>query len=163
MATLSVRKYKKLSIHFELLNIENIQDLESINLIILPIRYKRKIYRQILQNGFGYLVRDTNERVIGGIGCIIKTNQNGVKYLYVISIAILTQYQRKGIGSMLIEKILDNENIQQYKIKDIILHCNVDLVEFYQSNGFQVENKINGYYSKMKGDESIGVEMKRLI
>eukprot|EP01084_Bolivina_argentea_P270195 459381_1 len=145
----------------ERLDEDNLNDIKSLNLVVLPINYSSKFYKRIIFKGFGYLVIDNKtDQVIGGC-CIMIENDNKI---YIATIGVYASWRRNGIGSMLMNKI-QNECIHK-NIKNIILHCQCNdsnVIKFYKSNGFVVTRKIDNFYQKLHGSASNAVEMTKTI
>lgn len=148
---------------FEELDEDNIRDLKSINHIVLGMTYPKKFYKNILQNGFGHLViNNKTEKVMAGYSCI---HEKKNKIAYIATFGVYAAERRKGIGSILINEIAQKYCIEN-GINAIKLHCkynNVNVIKFYQSNGFVIERKINNYYTDCSDDSSIAIQMKKTI
>ena len=165
MATESSSKQSKLSISLMELNEANIEDLQLLNCVVLPINYSSKVYKDILKNGFGFLaVNDETNKVIGGCSGMIKINkESNCKYMYILSLGVYVGFRRNTIGTMLI-----NEMIEKYcyknDVNDVLLHCqssNREAISFYESNGFKIVSKIDGFYRKL--ETPTAVEMKKTV
>lgn len=68
-----------------------------------------------------------------------------------MTITILKPYRRYGIGSMLLEKAIE-ECAQKNSIKKMMLHVqcsNESALEFYKNHGFEVVQKLEDYYTDL--------------
>eukprot|EP01083_Nonionella_stella_P043565 117538_1 len=154
----------KLSLTFEELETDNIDDLQSLNLVVLPIHYSSKFYKQILKNGgFGYLVIDNKtEDVIGGCCGVIHVDYRNA--IYISTLGVYASWRRRGIGSVLIDKLIKNHG--NSNITHVVLHCSANdsnAIQFYKANGFIVVRQINNFYRKLQGAAANAFEMRKTI
>jgi ribosomal protein S18 acetylase RimI-like enzyme len=82
-------------------------------------------------------------------------NMAGKKYLHLMSIAIDPEYQRKGIGSKLLEAMFENTDNCGYST---YVSADPDNVNFYKKHGFKVIKEIN---IKIKDFDLLNWEMIR--
>ena len=72
--------------------------------------------------------------------------------LYIMTLAVLAPYRGRGIGSQLLQNLLDYCTNSDSDIHDIFLHVqtsNVDAIRFYTERfGFEQGERIENYYSK---------------
>ncbi len=67
---------------------------------------------------------------------------------HVISIAVLPQHQRRGVGRALVQEAM--EAMIRYKAKECFLEVrasNTAAVNLYQKFGFEIIRTLNGYYA----------------
>ena len=149
------------NLRFENLNEHNIQDLKSLNSIVIPIRYSSKFYKKILFVGSGVVAIDNKtSKVIGGSSCF--SQDNGAA-LYICTIGVYASWRRKGIGSLIIQRLI-NKAQDMDQVKYLSLHCKAyddDAIAFYKSNGFTIVNQIEKFYQKSRGRDAAAVEMRR--
>lgn len=101
-----------------------------------------------------FLVAEDNETVIGYIMCRIETGLPNFKIIgimkkgHVISIAVLPQNQRQGVGRALIQEAMDA--MLRYKAKECVLEVrssNTVAVNLYKKLGFEIIRTLHGYYA----------------
>jgi len=91
---------------------------------------------------YGFLVARENNRIVGFI-IGVKTSQ---KELRILLLAVDEKYRRKGIGSMLLKKLLLNFP----DVRRIYLETRVDnmqAIKFYMKHGFRIVEKIKNFYT----------------
>jgi ribosomal-protein-alanine N-acetyltransferase len=101
-----------------------------------------------------FIVAEENGEVVGYIMCRIETGIPSFKMLgitrkgHVISIAVLPEHQREGIGYALMREAM--QAMVNYKAKECYLEVrasNVPAVNLYRKMGFEVARTIKGYYA----------------
>lgn len=136
----------------------NISDLERvtyINRVCLPENYSDyffvDLHRRFPET---FIVAEENGEIVGYIMCRIEMGLSGfgfrglAKKGHIVSIAVLPQYRRKGIGNALVAKAI--ENMQFYNAKQCFLEVrltNTAAINLYKKLGFQVTRTIRGYYA----------------
>ena len=71
-----------------------------------------------------------------------------IKKGHIVSVAVLPQYRRKGIGQALITEAM--EGMRLYNAKQCFLEVrvtNTPAVDLYKKLGFQITRTIHGYYA----------------
>lgn len=82
------------------------------------------------------------EKIIGVCGCnFYKNNNNDDVIIYLMVIAIDKDYQNKGIGSILLQKIISMNNQSSIWVK--IHKENSQSIKFFKKNGFIKTSKKN--------------------
>jgi ribosomal-protein-alanine N-acetyltransferase len=101
-----------------------------------------------------FIIAETNREIIGYIMCRIETGIPSFKVLgiakkgHVISIAVLPEHHRKGIGNQLIKKA--TRAMVNYKAKECYLEVresNLPAIKLYKKLGFEVVRSIRNYYA----------------
>ncbi|KAJ5078977.1 n-alpha-acetyltransferase 50 [Anaeramoeba ignava] len=137
------------------LNDKNIAQLEKLNSVVLPVKYSSQFYKNILSdaNCFLDIAFYCKDMVVGGI-CYRKeksntsNSANPKKRLYIMTLSVLENYRRLGIGSHFLEKVISAAQ-DDASIEDVYLHVHVDndlAISFYKNFGFEVKERIDGYY-----------------
>lgn len=84
------------------------------------------------------------ERLVGFINCI----SDGILSAYIPLLEVLPEYQKKGIGSVLVDKML--ETLKNHYMID--LSCDDDKIAFYENKGFFKANcMVMRNYEKQPG------------
>ena len=101
-----------------------------------------------------FIVAETNREIVGYIMCRIETGIPTFKVLgiakkgHVISIAVLPEHHRKGIGNQLIQEAA--RAMANYKAKECYLEVresNLPAIQLYKKLGFEVARSIRNYYA----------------
>lgn len=133
-------------------------DLEQvlhINRMCLPENYTSFFFLD-LHKRFPetFLVAEDNGMVIGYIMCRIETGLPNFKIIgimkkgHVISIAVLPQHQRQGVGRALVQEAM--EAMLLYNAKECFLEVrasNTSAVNLYKKMGFDIIRTMHGYYA----------------
>ena len=133
-------------------------DLERvmhINRVCLPENYSTFFFMDLYQRfSETFIVAEENGEVVGYIMCRIETGIPSFKLLgitrkgHVISIAVLPEHQREGIGCALMREAM--QAMVNYKAKECCLEVrasNVPAVNLYRKMGFEVARTMGGYYA----------------
>ena len=125
-----------IDIHTRPINEQNIGLLKEINIATLPVNYQEKFYRDIVKTPkeithYAY----SGSVCIGAICCRIeKDEQTGMKRVYIMTLAVLAPYRNQGVGTTLLNGVLDHVDETMVGIKSIYLHVwvnNEDAMKFY--------------------------------
>jgi len=127
----------------------------NINRICLPENYTTFFFMELYQRfPETFIVAEEDGEVVGYIMCRIETGTPSFKLLgiarkgHVISIAVLPEHQREGIGYALMQEAM--EAMMNYKARECYLEVrasNVAAVSLYRKMGFEVARTIGGYYA----------------
>lgn len=134
---------------------EDLQKVMHINRVCLPENYTDfffiDLYRRFPET---FIVAEMNGEVIGYIMCRIELGFSNfglggiIKKGHIVSVAVLPQYRRKGIGEALINEALNGMRL--YNAKQCYLEVrvgNAPAISLYKKLGFQIARTIHGYYS----------------
>ena len=126
-----------------------------INRVCLPENYTTSFFMNLYQRfPETFIVAEENGDVVGYVMCRIETGIPSFKLLgitrkgHVISIAVLPEHQREGIGCALMREAM--EAMVNYKAKECYLEVrasNVPAVNLYRKIGFEIIRTIRGYYA----------------
>ncbi len=147
-----------------------LNDLERvtyINSVSLPENYTDfffvDLYRRFPET---FIVAESNGEVVGYIMCRIETGMSNfglsgiIKKGHVVSVAVLPNHRRKGIGEALIAKAL--EAMRSYGAKQCYLEVRVtneEAIGLYKKIGYEITRTIRGYYAD---GENANVMTKKL-
>jgi ribosomal-protein-alanine N-acetyltransferase len=143
-----------------------LERITYINRACLPENYSDyfflDLYRRFPET---FIVAEENGEVVGYIMCRIETGLSSfilrglVKKGHIVSVAVLPEYRRKGIGEALVAKAM--ENMRLYKAKQCFLEVrvtNIEAVGLYKKLGFGVSRTVRGYYAD--GEDAYVMETK---
>jgi len=132
-------------------------DLESvvnINRVCLPENYASYFFLDTFNNlPQTFIVVESEGRVVGYIMCRLEHGLSDVKKLrlvkkgHIISVAVMPDFRRMGMGSSLVERVLSalstlgvNECFLEVRIP------NSSAIELYKKLGFEIAKTIQRYY-----------------
>jgi ribosomal-protein-alanine N-acetyltransferase len=133
----------------------DLEQVMHINRVCLPENYTTSFFMNLYQRfPETFIVAEENGDVVGYIMCRIETGIPSFKLLgitrkgHVISIAVLPEHQREGIGCALMREAM--EAMVNHKAKECYLEVrasNVPAVNLYRKIGFEIIRTIRGYYA----------------
>ena len=131
-----------------------LDQVENINLRCLPENYSRFFYLDILHRfPKAFLVAIKNGVVAGYIMCRVERGFSELRRFgiskkgHIVSVAVLPEHQRKGIGKGLVEKAL--EGMINYGAGESYLEVRISnepAIDLYKKLGFNIIRRIVGYY-----------------
>lgn len=140
-------------LHFTDIIASNVRQLKVLHVATLPVRYAEKFYVDVLSmppefNKYGFC----NGFVVGAICCRIEEDEaTKTKKLYIMTLSILSAYRRRGIGTKLLNYVL--ENVKNHpELTEIYLHVqtsNESALLFYDSHGFERGEVLLNYYKRI--------------
>jgi len=133
----------------------DLEQVMSINRICLPENYNSFFFMDLYERfPETFIVAEENGDVVGYIMCRIETGTPSFKLLgitrkgHVISIAVLPEHQREGIGQELMREAM--EAMVNYRAKECYLEVrttNVPAVNLYRKMGLEVARTLRSYYA----------------
>ena len=134
------------------------KDLERviyINRTCLPENYIDQFFIDLYERfPETFIVAEVNGEIVGYIMCRIEVGLSNfglggfIKKGHIVSIAVLPQYRRRGIGYALVSKAM--EGMRFYDVKQCFLEVrvsNLPAINLYKKLGFKISKIIRGYYS----------------
>ena len=126
----------------------------EINLKTLPEHYSDYFYESLLAEiPEAFIVAEIAGQNIGYIMCKTEYGFSNFKKLgfvkkgHVVSIAVLEEYRKKGIGQALVEESVNGIKLKKCDEFYLEVRCsNNDAVRLYEKLGFAIRQKINTYY-----------------
>ncbi|MHA2379183.1 MAG: ribosomal protein S18-alanine N-acetyltransferase [Candidatus Thorarchaeota archaeon] len=133
---------------------EDIDAVMEINQVCLPENYPGSFFLGLHSHApKAFLVAEIESRVIGYIMCRIERGISSfrrpypVKKGHIVSVAVLRDYRRHGIGTHLIQKGM--EGMEQYGASEFYLEVrktNTQAVSVYEKMNYEVSRVLRGYY-----------------
>jgi ribosomal-protein-alanine N-acetyltransferase len=133
----------------------DLRSVVHINNTCLPENYTDYFFIDLYQRfPETFVVAEENGEVIGYIMCRVELGLSNfgfggiIKKGHIVSVAVLPQYRRKGVGEALITEAM--ERMRLYNAKQCFLEVritNTPAVDLYKKLGFQVARTIHGYYA----------------
>ena len=126
----------------------------EINLKTLPEHYSDYFYESLLAEiPEAFIVAEIAGKHIGYIMCKTEYGFSNFKKLgfvkkgHVVSIAVLEEYRKKGIGQALVEESVNGIKLKKCDEFYLEVRCsNNDAVRLYEKLGFAIRQKLNTYY-----------------
>ena len=133
----------------------DLEQVMHINRVCLPENYTTSFFMNLYQRfPETFIVAEENGDVVGYIMCRIETGIPSFKLLgitrkgHVISIAVLPEHQRGGIGYALMREAM--HAMVNYKAKECYLEVrasNAPAVNLYKKMGLEIIRTVTGYYA----------------
>lgn len=134
---------------------DDLQSVMRINRVCLPENYSDYFFIDLFERfPETFIVAEENGEIVGYIMCRIELGLSNfgfggiIKKGHVVSVAVLPEHRKKGVGEALIVKAL--EGMQRYNAKQCFLEVrvsNVPAISLYKKLGFEVTRTIRGYYA----------------
>ncbi|WP_316506342.1 N-acetyltransferase [Nitrosopumilus sp.] len=126
----------------------------EINLKTLPEHYSDYFYESLLAElPEAFIVAENSENRIGYIMCKTEYGFSNFKKLgfvkkgHVVSVAVLDEYRKKGIGRALVEESVKGVRLRKCDEFYLEVRCsNNDAVRLYEKLGFIIKQQLNAYY-----------------
>ncbi len=126
----------------------------EINLKTLPEHYSDYFYESLLvELPEAFLVAEIGGRHVGYIMCKSEYGFSNFKKLgfvkkgHVVSVAVLNEFRRKGIGKGLVEEAINGVKTKKCDELYLEVRCsNADAVLLYENMGFIIRQKLKTYY-----------------
>ena len=126
----------------------------EINLKTLPEHYSDYFYESLLAElPEAFLVAEIGGKHVGYIMCKSEYGFSNFKKLgfvkkgHVVSVAVLNEFRRKGIGKGLVEEAINGVKTKKCDELYLEVRCsNSDAVLLYENMGFIIKQKLKAYY-----------------
>jgi len=126
----------------------------EINMKTLPEHYSDYFYESLLSElPEAFLVAEINRKLVGYIMCKIEYGFSNFKKLgfvkkgHVVSVAVLEEHRKKGIGRVLVEEAIVGVKIKKADELYLEVRCsNSDAVRLYEKIGFTIKQRLKAYY-----------------
>ena len=139
----------------------------EINLSTLPEHYSDYFYESLLEElPEAFIVAEISGKVIGYIMCKMEHGFSNFKKLgfvkkgHVVSIAVIDEQRKKGIGKALVEESvigIQARNCDEFYLE---VRCsNVDAVRLYEKLGFVIRQELNAYYRDGESAYLMAIEL----
>jgi ribosomal-protein-alanine N-acetyltransferase len=136
-------------------SMDDLEAVTRINQVCLPENYTDFFFVDLARRfPEAFVVAEMNGEVIGYIMCRIEAGLSNfglgglLKKGHVVSVAVLPESRRKGVGGALVVKAM--ESMRMYGAKQCYLEVRVtneEAVRLYKKLGLEVTRTIRGYYA----------------
>lgn len=126
----------------------------DINMRCLPEHYPRYFWLEHLRKwNKAFFVAEVDNKIVGYVMCRVELGLGHIKPWirrlgHIISIAVLEEYRRRGIGKALMIAAM-NALKNEYNVHEIYLEVrvsNIPAIRLYEKLGFKVVKVIKSYY-----------------
>lgn len=149
-------------LHVRALNDERIAErIRVIDRACLPVRYSDTYYDTYVKRGLHQYnqLAYFNDILVGSITCRIERNEDeGVARLYIMTICVLEPYRKLGIGSRLLQRILDNvrkETVNKFSCVALHAQTGSSVEAFYRKFNFGVVEEVRDYYNDLEVKDAL--------
>jgi [ribosomal protein S18]-alanine N-acetyltransferase len=126
----------------------------EINLKTLPEHYSDYFYESLLAElPEAFLVAEVDKKLVGYIMCKIEYGFSNFKKLgfvkkgHVVSVAVLPDHRRKGIGEGLVQEAIIGVKLKKSDELYLEVRCsNNEAVKLYEKLGFVIKQRLKAYY-----------------
>ena len=126
----------------------------EINLKTLPEHYSDYFYESLLAElPEAFIIAEIGGKHVGYIMCKTEFGFSNFKKLgfvkkgHVVSIAVVEEHRRKGIGNALVEESVNGVKLRNCDEFYLEVRCsNTDAVRLYEKMGFVIRQQLNAYY-----------------
>ncbi len=126
----------------------------EINLKTLPEHYSDYFYEAILaEMPEAFLVAQVDDKIVGYIMCKVEHGFSNFRKLgfvkkgHMVSVAVLDEYRRGGIGRVLVEESIKGVAMRGCDEFYLEVRCsNMLAVRLYERLGFEVRQRLGAYY-----------------
>ncbi len=133
----------------------DLETVTQINQTCLPENYTDFFFIDLARRfGETFIVAEENGMVVGYIMCRIEVGLSNfglggiIKKGHIVSVAVMPEHRRKGIGEALVMKA--TEGLRSYGAKQLYLEVrktNEEAIRLYKKLGLDVTRTIRGYYA----------------
>jgi ribosomal-protein-alanine N-acetyltransferase len=151
-------------------NPSDLSGVIRINRECLPENYSNQFFMNLFKRfPETFIVAELDNQIVGYIMCRIETGIPSFKLLgitrkgHVISIAVLPNHHRKGIGCKLIQEAL--QAMQKYNAKECYLEVresNLPAITLYEKLGFKPAKTIRNYYADGEDAFVMAIDLSNL-
>ncbi|KAL5064811.1 hypothetical protein RYX36_026548 [Vicia faba] len=129
---------REVSISLDGVRDKNIMQLKKLNLAFFPIRYNDKYYSDALAFADSTKLAYYSDICVGAIACRLEKKEGGGRVrVYIMTLGVLAPYYGLGIGTKLLNHVLDLCSKQN--ISEVYLHVqtnNEEAINFYKKFEF---------------------------
>jgi len=139
----------------------------EINLKTLPEHYSDYFYESLLAElPEAFIIAEIGGKHVGYIMCKTEYGFSNFKKLgfvkkgHVVSIAVIDEFRKKGIGNALVEESVNGVKLRNCDEFYLEVRCsNNDAVRLYEKLGFVIKQQLNAYYRDGEAAYLMAIEL----
>jgi len=139
----------------------------EINLKTLPEHYSDYFYESLLAElPEAFIVAEIGGKSVGYIMCKTEFGFSNFKKLgfvkkgHVVSIAVVEEHRKKGIGNALVEESVNGVKLRKCDEFYLEVRCsNNEAVRLYEKLGFVIRQQLNAYYRDGEAAYLMAIEL----
>ena len=139
----------------------------EINLKTLPEHYSDYFYESLLAElPEAFIIAEIGGKHVGYIMCKTEYGFSNFKKLgfvkkgHVVSIAVVDEFRKKGIGNALVEESVNGVKLRNCDEFYLEVRCsNNDAVRLYEKLGFVIKQQLNAYYRDGEAAYLMAIEL----
>ena len=140
----------------------------EINLKTLPEHYSDYFYESLLAElPEAFIVSEIKGKIVGYVMCKTEygfsnfTKPGFVKKGHIVSVAVLDEHRRKGIGQALVEEAINGVKTKKCDELYLEVRCsNNDAVQLYERIGFVIKQRLKTYYRDGEDAYLMAIELE---
>jgi ribosomal-protein-alanine N-acetyltransferase len=146
---------------------DDIPAVIGVNIQTLPEHYSDYFYYEVLnEHPQTFLVAELKGDIVGYIMCRIELGLSLLKRFgiarkgHVISVAVLKSHRGKGLGSRMIEHVL--EEMRKGSCRECYLEVrvsNLDAIALYNKLSFKTTGTLQGYYKDGEAAHTMAIQL----
>ena len=141
----------------------------EINLKTLPEHYSDYFYESLLAEvPEAFIVAEIDGRHVGYVMCKTEYGFSNFKKLgfvkkgHVVSIAVLEEFRKRGIGKVLVEESIKGVKLKKCDEFYLEVRCsNTEAVRLYEKLGFVIKQQLNAYYRDGEDAFLMAIELEK--
>ena len=140
----------------------------EINLKTLPEHYSDYFYESLLAEfPEAFIIAKIGGKYVGYIMCKTEFGFSNFKKLgfvkkgHVVSIAVVDEHRKKGIGNALVEESVNGVKLRKCDEFYLEVRCsNTEAVRLYEKQGFVIRQQLNAYYRDGEDAYLMAIELQ---
>ncbi|MFW6117736.1 MAG: ribosomal protein S18-alanine N-acetyltransferase [Thermoproteota archaeon] len=154
--------------HIREFTTDDLESVKYINRLCLPENYTDHFFVDLYHRfPETFLVAEERNQVVAYIMCRIETGlsifglHGLIKKGHIVSLAVLPQHRRRGIGQALVKGAM--ENMYSYKAEQCFLEVrksNGPAIALYKKLGFQISRTVQHYYADGEDAYLMSINLK---
>ncbi|GAA5811134.1 hypothetical protein MFLAVUS_004563 [Mucor flavus] len=139
---------------------ETLPDLVDLHARVFPVSYGEKFYEEVMNAGDLAKLIYYDNQYAGAVCCRLEPSKyaNYTARVYMMTLGVLKNYRSLGLGSILIENIMENARRATNPIvTSLYLHvqtANEQAIRFYTRNGFRIQAVVYDYYKLIENRDA---------
>jgi ribosomal protein S18 acetylase RimI-like enzyme len=145
---------------------ENIEVFKHLHNCLFPVAFSRKFFKDIVKNSDEQhlppnKIVSLNGKLVGVVSSRVEETSKG-RSLYISSLGCKILYRRQGVGSLLLETVLDwSANNGCGRVYLHVQTTNESAINFYTKLGFEMVEEVANFYPRLEPSTAIILEKRK--